>query len=149
MLATVTPVAPPDPSTYCAVMRRLDRDPRHAHQQRFNSYDVSLRAKVIEHPDGKVAMTLFFPVGKDSSVIRARRAGWIDVTKLWSPTEDAKASSPAPANPAVAPGAGSPLSESLRAMTWPALQELARERGSRQTGSRDAVEAGILASYQG
>ena len=62
----------PDEGTYSRVLRRYDRDPRHAHQMRFASYDVNLRA-VAAAMDGVTAPTLFFPLGKERAADRATR----------------------------------------------------------------------------
>ena len=117
-MRAVTIVQPPDPSTYETVMRRLDRDPLFAHQQRFASYDCLVKGMAVEHPDGKVATTLFFPSGKQSSVIRARRVGWIDVTSLWSPDTETR-ETPFTAERADPEGlhVGSPTEEALKRLT--------------------------------
>ncbi len=72
------PVAIPNPKTWSRALRRYDRDPRLP--MRYASYDANINAKVID-VNGTIALTLFFPKGKEVSAARATRLGWIDETE--------------------------------------------------------------------
>jgi hypothetical protein len=140
------------PETFGRVLRRTDRDVRLAANMRFSSYDVSLAAVAVEHPDGVQALTLFFPVGKDSAAHRATRLGWVDVTDEWTKP---KPSAPVAAAVEEAPSqvadraSMAPTEEALRKMTWSALRTLAKDRSVSARGSREDVEAAVLASFEG
>lgn len=121
----------PEPGTYNRVLRRYDRDPRYAHQQRFASYNVNLRAVAAEM-DGQVAMTLFFPPGKETAAARATRVGWIDCTEAWMAM---LAGPPVP----------SEFAKMLGGLPWNALIRYATGRGVDHKGKRPQVEARILA----
>jgi hypothetical protein len=123
----------PEPGTYGRVLRRYDRDPRHAHQMRFTGYDVTLRAVAAEMK-GKAAPTLFFPVGKDTSAARATRLGWVDCTDEWNHWLHA------PPEPT--------LREKLEAMTWNELQGHARRQRVDTSGKRPDVMARVLAHHE-
>ena len=75
MPVSVKPMQVPDPSTWCRALRRYDRDPRLP--MMYASYSVTIRAKPVEI-DGRVALTLFFPNGRESAADRALKLGWID-----------------------------------------------------------------------
>ena len=68
-------------TNYSRVLRRYDRSPDIP--MRFASYDVNLnsRSEVLE---GKRALTLFFPPGKENAAARATKLGWIDETERWN-----------------------------------------------------------------
>ena len=117
--------SPPAEGTYGRVLRRTDRDVRWARQQRYTSYDVSIKGRAIEHPDGIVAITLFFPVGKEIAAQRACMIGWSDVTDEWR--------------------AGLPLTaELLRGMEWTDLRTAAARFGVYAGGKRPDIEARII-----
>ena len=126
----------PDPDTYNRVLRRYDRDPRHAHQMRFASYDVNLRA-VAADMDGVVAPTLFFPHGKETAADRALRVGWREATADWNralgrkPSDDQQAQL-------------DQLASAVEAMDWNTLRAWASERGLDCTGKRADLEARAL-----
>ena len=138
------------PESFGRVLRRTDRDVRLAANMRYTSYDVNLSALDVEHPDGVRALTLFFPTGKDAAAHRATRLGWVDVTEKWTGDEPSP-----PVEAAVAPSevadrtAKAPTEEALAKMTWGALRTLAKDRGVSARGSRDDVEAAVLASFEG
>lgn len=146
----------PIPETYARVLRRTDRDVRLAANMRYSSYDCNLPAISTKHPDGVEALTLFFPVGKEAAAHRATRLGWVDVTDSWraettpspesiSETRDAAPSAVAETSTSKA----TPTEGALAKMTWNALRKLAKERGVSTRGSREAVEALVLASFEG
>lgn len=140
-MRTVKLVEPPE--AFGRVLRRTDRDLRNAHMQRVPGYDYTARGMAIEHPDGVQATTIFFPEGKDAAADRATKIGWIDCTALWK-------NGPLPEPPEKIedePPPLEPTAEMLKEMTWPQIQALAKERGTRQTGSRDMVERGIIESF--
>jgi hypothetical protein len=126
----------PDPDSYNRVLRRYDRDPRHAHQQRFASYDVNLRAVAAEL-DGVVAMTLFFPRGRETAADRALRQGWLDATADWNRALGRK---PDPAQQDRLDA----LTHAVEAMDWNGLRKYASERGLDTSGKRPDVEARVL-----
>lgn len=76
-MPAVRPVEIPPVSQWCKVLRRYDRDPRLP--WRYASYDCNIVAKPIDF-NGKVAPTLFFPVGKEHAALRAMKEGWRDET---------------------------------------------------------------------
>lgn len=119
----------PPAGSFGRVLRRTDRDADFlAGQVRFASYDVNIKARAVDHPDGIRALTLFLPKGKESSVIRAVRAGWQDVTDLWSEMMTERPST----------------YTELMALEWPAMQTLAKEQGVRTNGvKREAVAANL------
>ena len=119
----------PEPGTYGRVLRRYDRDPRYAHQQRFASYDVNLRAVAAEM-SGRVAMTLFFPTGKEQAAQRATMVGWLDCTDEWQAHLSRAALTPV---------------QRLSAMPWNDLLSLAAEHGIDRSGRRPVVEERVRA----
>lgn len=66
---------------YGRVLRRYDRAPTVS--LRYCGYDVSLKSSPHEL-EGKVALTIFFPPGKDAAADRARKLGWVDETEKWN-----------------------------------------------------------------
>jgi hypothetical protein len=86
-----------------------------------------LTAKAIEHSDGIVAMTLFFPVGEDIAADKACKLGWLDVTAEWR------------ANLPLTP-------ERVRAMEWTDLRVAASRLGVYAGGKRPEVEDAIIAA---
>lgn len=66
---------------YGRVLRRYDCSPKLA--MRYCGYDVSLKSAAHEL-NGKVALTLFFPPGKENAADRARKLGWVDETEAWN-----------------------------------------------------------------
>jgi hypothetical protein len=141
------------PESFGRVLRRTDRDVRLAANMRYASYDVNLPALDVQHPDGVRALTLFFPAGKETAAMRATRYGWVDVTEAWNRGEEPPA--PVEAARESAPSmvadrrAAAPSEEALAKMTWGALRTLAKERGVPARGSREDVEAAVLASFEG
>jgi hypothetical protein len=124
----------PPAGSFGRVLRRTDRDADFlAGQVRFTSYDVTIKARAVDHPDGVRALTLFFPKDRDSSVIRAVRAGWRDVTDLWSDHMTERPST---------------LAE-LTALEWPDMQALAEEHGVRTNGVKRETIASTLADKLG
>jgi hypothetical protein len=144
------------PTTYGRVLRRTDRDVRLAVNMRYASYDCNLPAIATTHPDGVEALTLFFPEGKEAAAHRATRLGWVDVTESWR-AEEAPSPEPVEEVRDAAPSAvaetstskATPTEGALAKMTWTALRALAKERGVSTRGSRDSVEAAVLASFEG
>lgn len=127
----------PAPGTYDRVLRRYDRDPQFAHQQKFASYDVHLRA-VNAEMKGRSAMTLFFPKGKGHAADRATRFGWIDETAAWNAEQDRDTA-------LGEPGAGSALGHALSSMKWHDLVAYTEERGIRIHGlRRPQVEEAVI-----
>ena len=125
-MQTVQIDSPPKLGTYGRVLRRLDRDPRFATQQKFVSYDTHLRGRAIKHPDGKVALTMFFPVGKETAAERGCKIGWIDVTDEWHD--------------------GRPLTEEeIHGLEWLDLRKKAVKLGLSAKGGRPEVEARMIA----
>lgn len=120
----------PEPGTYHRVLRRYDRDPRHAHQQHFVSYDVSLRAVAAEM-GGKVAMTLFFPKGKDAAAHRATRQGWVDCTQEWHEELNAPDLTP--------------LRDGLAALEWNDFVQVAKSLTGDGKGRRNDITERLLA----
>ncbi len=124
-MQTVQLDKPPAIGTYNRVVRRLDRDARWATQQKFSSYDTALTGKAVKHPDGEVAVTLFFPVDKDLAATRACMIGWTDVTEEWV--------------------AGLPLTvEGIQGMEWLDLRKAAVKHGLSAKGGRPEVEARMI-----
>tara|TARA_R110000824_G_scaffold63911_1_gene167504 strand:- start:301 stop:744 length:444 start_codon:yes stop_codon:yes gene_type:complete len=142
------------PQSYGRVLRRTDRDVCLAANMRYSSYDCSLPALAVEHPDGIKALTLFFPEGKNAAAHRATRLGWVDVTASWrvSPLQIAEVIEE---RVEVAPSAVAdrsskkPTEEGLAKMTWSGIRALAKERGTSVRGSRANVESALLASFEG
>jgi len=126
----------PDPDTYNRVLRRYDRDPRHAHQMRYASYDVNLRA-VAADLDGVVAPTLFFPPGKEAAADRALRVGWRDATADWNRALGRK---PDPAQQDRLDA----LTHAVESMDWNALRAYASQHGLDCTGKRADVQGRVL-----
>lgn len=137
------------PTNYGRVLRRTDRDVRLSANMRYASYDVNLRAIAVEHPDGVQALTLFFPSGKDAAAQRATRLGWVDVTDAWRRKPASPDPDPVSVQEASVPKVEAPSKQTLAKMAWSALRGLAKERGVAAKGSRESVEAAVLASYQG
>lgn len=130
----------PDEGTYSRVLRRYDRDPRHAHQMRFASYDVNLRA-VAAAMDGVTAPTLFFPLGKEHAADRATRVGWKDETAAWHAALG-KVLTPESEQQAQA------IEQQVQGMGWNELRQYAVEIGVEQSGKRSEVEARIIEHHR-
>lgn len=130
----------PDEGTYSRVLRRYDRDPRHAHQMRFASYDVNLRA-VAATMNGVTAPTLFFPLGKEHAADRATRVGWRDETAAWHTALGNALTPEAEQQVAL-------VAEQIAALGWNELRAYAVEAGIEQHGKRAEVEARIVEHHR-
>lgn len=127
----------PDPKTYERVLRRYDRDPRHAHQIRYVGYDVSLRAVAAEL-DGVTAPTLFFPRGKSAAVHRATRVGWVDETEKWNIAIARQLDPEWTAKQLAA------IESGIKALTWNKIRGYAKKRKIDAVGDRADLENRIM-----
>ncbi len=136
MPVVAKPVQVPDPSTWCRALRRYDRDPRLP--MMYASYNVTIKAKAVE-VDGKIALTLFFPNGRENAAERALKLGWIDETesvrRAAGPTQGLVL-------------AGQALSDYLDTMEFQALRRLARAVGVSKKADRNRLTAWIMEAVE-
>jgi len=136
MPVSVKPMQVPDPSTWCRALRRYDRDPRLP--MMYASYSVTIRAKPVEI-DGRVALTLFFPNGRESAADRALKLGWIDETDIVR-----KAAGPSHTLILVGPA----LSDYLDTLEFQTLRRLARAVGVSRKADRNRLTGWIMESVE-
>ena len=133
-MTTTTLDTPPDAGSYGRVLRRPGLDLSQALNTRFVGYDCVVKARAVQHHDGRPAVTLFFPTGFDNAADRAAKLGWEDVTEAyarWRAESD-----------------GPPARESLMDADWSDVVALARRRGTKQSGTREEVVDALLDSWE-
>ncbi len=136
MPVSAKPVQVPDPATWCRALRRYDRDPRLP--MLYASYNVTIKAKPVE-VDGKVALTLFFPIGRENAAERAMKLGWIDET-------DVVRKAAGPAHCIIL--AGTALSDYLDTLEFREIRKLARAVGVIRKADRNKLTGWIIEAVE-
>lgn len=114
---------------YGRVLRRYDRSPKIP--MRFASYDVSINSSA-QDLDGVIALTLFFPVGKDVAAKRALKFGWIDETEKWNLQYNQN-----------------PGETHWSKLSWHEFRAYARAKGIDLSGKRPEIESRLIEQEKG